>query len=51
MRWICKDEIEECLTQAWREMADNAKAELIAAPDEATRKAILKKGCILKCLA
>lgn len=43
MRWICKDEIEECLTQAWRDMADQAKAELIAAPDEETRKAILKR--------
>ena len=44
MRWICKDEIEECLTEAWREMADRAKAELIAAPDEAARKAILKRA-------
>lgn len=30
MRWICKDEIEECLTQAWKDMADQANAELIA---------------------
>ncbi|ENW18019.1 TIGR02646 family protein [Acinetobacter haemolyticus NIPH 261] len=44
MRWICKDVIEECLTQAWRSMADQAKAELIAAPDEEARKAILKKA-------
>ncbi|AYZ18714.1 hypothetical protein EGY08_19495 [Klebsiella sp. FDAARGOS_511] len=43
MRWICKDEIEECLTQAWRDMADRAKADLIAAPDEDTRKAILQR--------
>ncbi|MEI6858500.1 MAG: hypothetical protein V5788_01700 [Shewanella sp.] len=41
MRWICKDDIEECLTQAWRETAAQAKANLIAAPDEATRKLIL----------
>lgn len=43
MRWICKDLIEEQLTQAWRDMADQARTELIAAPDETTRKAILKK--------
>lgn len=43
MRWICKEEIEECLTQAWRDMAAQAKAELIAAPDEEARKAILKR--------
>jgi uncharacterized protein (TIGR02646 family) len=43
MRWICKDDIEECLTQAWRGMADQAKEELIAAPDEEARKKILKK--------
>lgn len=43
MRWICKDEIEERLTQAWRDMADQAKAQLIAASDEKTRKAILEK--------
>ncbi|PMN03319.1 hypothetical protein BCT41_08785 [Vibrio splendidus] len=43
MRWICKDEIEECLTQAWRDMADQARDELIAAPDEDARKKILKK--------
>ena len=43
MRWICKDEIEECLTQAWKDMADQANAELIAAPDEEARKAILRR--------
>lgn len=43
MRWICKDEIEECLTQPWRDMADGAKADLLAAPDQVARKAILKK--------
>ncbi|MBE8891071.1 HNH endonuclease family protein [Klebsiella grimontii] len=43
MRWICKDEIEEYLTQEWRDLADQAKAELIAAPDEEARKAILKR--------
>ena len=43
MRWICKDEIEECLTQAWRDLAEQAKAELIAAPDQEARKTILNK--------
>lgn len=43
MRWICKDEIEECLTQAWRDAADKAKADLLAAPDQDARKAILKR--------
>lgn len=43
MRWICKEEIEECLTQTWRDMAAQAKAELISAPDEEARKAILKR--------
>jgi len=43
MRWICKDEIEECLSQAWRDMADKARGELMAAPDKDARKAILKK--------
>ncbi|MDT3335912.1 hypothetical protein Q4Q49_11420 [Shewanella sp. SP1S1-7] len=43
MRWICKDEIEECLTQAWRDAAEQAKAQLIAATDEDARKAILNR--------
>lgn len=43
MRWICKDEIEECLTEAWRNMAQQAKAELLAAPDQQARKVILQK--------
>lgn len=43
MRWICKDEIEECLTQAWREMAAQAKANLLAEPNQEKRKAILKR--------
>lgn len=44
MRWICKDDIEECLKQAWREMAEQAKNELIDAPDNEARKAILRKA-------
>jgi len=43
MRWISKDDIEECLTQAWRDMAAQAKSDLVAAPDQNTRKAILKR--------
>lgn len=42
MRWICKDDIQECLTQAWRNKAAQAKVKLDAAPDQETRKAILK---------
>lgn len=43
MRWICKEDIEECLTQAWRDKAAEAKAELMAAPNADERKKILKK--------
>ncbi|WP_148244417.1 hypothetical protein [Enterobacter asburiae] len=43
MRWICKGEIEECLTQAWHTMAEKAKAEILAAPDAKSRKEILKR--------
>jgi uncharacterized protein (TIGR02646 family) len=43
MRWVCKDEIEECLNEAWRKRAANARDELIDAPDLASRKTILKK--------
>lgn len=43
MRWVCKDDIEHCLTQAWRDAAAQAKAALLAAPDAEARKAILKR--------
>jgi uncharacterized protein (TIGR02646 family) len=43
MRWICKDDIAESLSQVWRDMAKQAKAELVAASDEEERKAILKR--------
>ncbi|EPI2778362.1 TPA: hypothetical protein ACKPEK_001727 [Pseudomonas aeruginosa] len=43
MRWICKDDIEECLTHAWRSKAEQAKAALIAAPDASARKQILRQ--------
>ncbi|WP_303749737.1 HNH endonuclease family protein [Stenotrophomonas pigmentata] len=43
MRWICKADIEECLTQAWRESAASARQELLDAADSAARKVILRK--------
>ncbi len=43
MRWICKEDIEECLTQAWRDVANKAKEELIAEPNQEKRKVILNK--------
>ncbi|MFW1799612.1 hypothetical protein ACG9YX_06165 [Acinetobacter nematophilus] len=42
MRWISKDNIERCLDQAWRDMANQARDKLLSAPDTNTRKAILK---------
>lgn len=44
MRWICKDDIEESLTEAWRNLAEDAKNELLAAVDIAQRKEILKRA-------
>lgn len=44
MRWICKDDIEECLTQAWRNKAAQVRHDLIAAPNEAERKRILNRA-------
>ncbi|MBY7701271.1 HNH endonuclease [Vibrio harveyi] len=43
MRWVCKDDIEECLSQAWREKAAQARADLIAAPDAQARKQVLRR--------
>jgi uncharacterized protein (TIGR02646 family) len=43
MRWICKDDIEECLTKAWRDKAEAAKNELLAASNSEERKKILKR--------
>lgn len=43
MRWICKEDIEECLTQAWRDAANKATEELIAESDPKKRKIILGK--------
>lgn len=44
MRWICKDDIEEILTQIWRDAAARAKEDLLNAPDQQARKNILKRG-------
>lgn len=43
MRWICKEDIEECLTDAWRKKAIAAKNNLISAPDSKSRKKALTK--------
>ena len=43
MRWICKDDIEECLSQEWRNSANDAKAALLQAETAEDRKALLKK--------
>lgn len=44
MRWICKDDIEECLTKAWRDIAEQAKQDLLNEPDVKERKKILEKA-------
>lgn len=44
MRWICKDDIEECLSQAWRDIAEQAKQDLLKEPDVNKRKKILRKA-------
>jgi len=43
MRWICEDQIEECLTAAWRSASTDALDAIKAAPDAKARKVILKK--------
>lgn len=44
MRWICKDDIQECLTQAWRNAAADALDKLKKAKTEKQRKAILSRA-------
>jgi len=44
MRWICKDDIEECLSQAWRDAANLAQQALLNEQDPIKRKAILNKA-------
>lgn len=48
MRWICKDDIEECLTQQWRNEANAAFIRLKKAKSEKERKNILKKASSTK---
>jgi len=43
MRWICKDDIEECLTQKWRDDAAKKLKSLVNAKTEVQRKAILER--------
>jgi uncharacterized protein (TIGR02646 family) len=43
MRWICKEEIEECLTEAWREASRNARDSLLLALNKEERKEILRR--------
>ncbi|MDQ0124392.1 uncharacterized protein (TIGR02646 family) [Pseudomonas lini] len=42
MRWICKDDIEERLTERWRLAASNARATLDIAVTNEEKKAVLK---------
>ncbi len=44
MRWICKDDVELCLTQAWRDSALLAKQKLLNEHDPKERKKILEKA-------
>jgi len=44
MRWICKADIEECLTEQWRQSAKNALAEISTADTTQKRKNILNKA-------
>lgn len=44
MRWVCKEDIEACLTQAWRDKASAALDELNAAANTTARKKILRKA-------
>lgn len=44
MRWVCKDDIEQCLTSAWRQSAQKAIENINAATTPEERKAILKKA-------
>ncbi|OUE39424.1 hypothetical protein BZY95_16800 [Billgrantia desiderata SP1] len=43
MRWICKDDVAECLTQEWRDTAALAKQELLGENSVEERKRILKR--------
>lgn len=42
MRWICKDDVEECLTQSWRDSAKMIARKIADAENSAARRKILK---------
>lgn len=42
MRWICKEDIEECLTQQWRTVAEQAFERAQSAATEEDRKEVLR---------
>lgn len=44
MRWICKDDVEECLNQIWRDRCEKALTEISNATSQDERKKILKKA-------
>lgn len=44
MRWICKDDIEACLTEEWRIRAKTLKQALIEEKDHSKRKQIINKN-------
>lgn len=44
MRWICKDDVQECLTELWRTTAAEALQRLKEADSAEQRKEILKKA-------
>lgn len=48
MRWICKDDIEECLTDAWRKSAEKAIQGINAATTSQERKKILERKASTK---
>lgn len=48
MRWIYKGDIEECLTEFWRNIAAAALTEINSATSQSDRRAILKKAASTK---
>ena len=48
MRWICKDDVEECLTQVWRTEATVALQSVSNATSQIDRKALLKNTASTK---
>jgi uncharacterized protein (TIGR02646 family) len=48
MRWVCKDDVEECLVQEWRDRAANALTEINNATSQSKRNRILRKAASTK---